>query len=61
MKDKTKALHAGYNEECYGAMSVSIFQTTAYRFKDSKHAANLFALKELGISIQDLQTQRLRF
>lgn len=48
MKDKTAALHAGYNQECYGAMSVPIFQTTAYEFRDSEHAANLFELKELG-------------
>ena len=48
MKDKTKALHAGYEKECYGAMSVPIFQTTAYEFRDSTHAANLFDLKEEG-------------
>jgi len=48
MQDKTVALHAGYNQECYGAMSVPIFQTTAYEFRDSEHAANLFELKELG-------------
>jgi len=29
-------------------MSVPITQTTAYAFRDSEHAANLFALKELG-------------
>ncbi len=48
MQDKTAALHAGYDQECYGAMSVPIFQTTAYEFRDSEHAANLFELKELG-------------
>lgn len=48
MYDKTVALHAGYDQECYGAMSVPIFQTTAYEFRDSEHAANLFELKELG-------------
>ena len=48
MQDKTIALHAGYDQECYGAMSVPIFQTTAYEFRDSEHAANLFELKELG-------------
>lgn len=48
MHDKTIALHAGYHQECYGAMSVPIFQTTAYEFRDSEHAANLFELKELG-------------
>ncbi len=29
-------------------MSVPIAQTTAYAFRDAEHAANLFALKELG-------------
>ena len=29
-------------------MSVPISQTTAYAFRDNEHAANLFALKELG-------------
>ena len=49
MKDNTIATHLGYNpKECYGAMSVPIFQTTAYEFRDSQHAANLFELKELG-------------
>ncbi len=48
MDDKTKALHIAYKEECYGSMSVPIFQTTAYKFKDSNHAANLFSLKEIG-------------
>jgi O-acetylhomoserine (thiol)-lyase len=48
MNDKTIAVQAGYNKECYGAMSVPIFQTTAYEFRDSAHAANLFALEEEG-------------
>ena len=34
-------------------MAVPISQTTAYAFRDSEHAANLFALKELEQSIQD--------
>jgi len=29
-------------------MAVPIYQTTAYEFRDVEHAANLFALKELG-------------
>lgn len=49
MQNETIAIHAGYNKkEGYGSMSVPIAQTTAYAFRDSEHAANLFALKELG-------------
>jgi len=48
MNDNTLAVQAGYEKECFGAMSVPIFQTTAYEFRDSEHAANLFELKELG-------------
>ena len=45
---QTKALHSGYEKGPHGAMAVPIYQTTAYEFRDSEHAANLFALKELG-------------
>ena len=31
-----------------GAVAVPIYQTTCYQFGDTEHAANLFALKELG-------------
>ena len=31
-----------------GAVAVPIYQTTSYQFRDTEHAANLFALKELG-------------
>ena len=49
MLDKTKAVRFAYNpNEHLGAMSVPIYQTTAYEFRDSEHAANLFELKELG-------------
>ena len=49
MQNETIALHGGYNKkEGYGSMSVPIAQTTAYAFRDAEHAANLFALKELG-------------
>jgi O-acetylhomoserine (thiol)-lyase len=49
MNKETIAVHAGYdNKEGYGTMSVPIAQTTAYAFRDAEHAANLFALKELG-------------
>lgn len=49
MQKDTIAVHGGYNnKEGWGSMSVPIAQTTAYAFRDSEHAANLFALKELG-------------
>lgn len=49
MNFETKALHSGYDiHASFGEMSVPIAQTTAYAFRDSTHAANLFALKELG-------------
>ena len=32
-------------------MAVPISQTTAYAFRDSEHAANLFVLKELGTNL----------
>ena len=31
-----------------GARAVPIYQTTSYEFRDSQHAANLFALAEIG-------------
>lgn len=48
MKQQTLALHAGYEKDSQGTMAVPIYQTTAYEFRDVEHAANLFALKELG-------------
>ncbi len=49
MQDKTIAVQFGYEkQEHLGAMSVPIYQTTAYEFRDSEHAANLFELKEPG-------------
>lgn len=48
MELQTKALHAGYEKGPEGTMAVPIYQTTAYEFRDTEHAANLFALKELG-------------
>ncbi len=46
---ETLALHAGWRaDEATGAVAVPIFQTTSYQFRDTEHAANLFALKELG-------------
>jgi O-acetylhomoserine (thiol)-lyase len=48
MDIQTLALHAGYDKDSQGTMAVPIYQTTAYEFRDVEHAANLFALKELG-------------
>ncbi|WP_428023201.1 O-acetylhomoserine aminocarboxypropyltransferase/cysteine synthase family protein [Arcobacter sp.] len=49
MQQDTIAIHAGYNKkEGWGTMNVPIAQTTAFAFRDAEHAANLFALKELG-------------
>lgn len=46
---ETLALHAGHRSDpTTGAVAVPIYATTAYEFKDTEHAANLFALKELG-------------
>ena len=46
---ETLALHAGYRADpATGAVAVPIYQTTSYQFRDTEHASNLFALKELG-------------
>src|SRR6476661_1898305 len=46
---ETLVLHAGpRNDDGTGAVAVPIFQTTAYQFRSTEHAANLFALKEFG-------------
>ena len=45
---QTEALHAGYDKDTQGTMAVPIYMSTAYEFRDVEHAANLFALKELG-------------
>lgn len=45
----TIALHAGQRADpTTGALAVPIYQTTSYAFKDTEHAARLFALKEAG-------------
>ncbi len=46
---ETKQIHAGQTaDEATGARALPIYQTTSYVFKDTEHAANLFALKEFG-------------
>jgi len=45
----TRQLHAGQSADpTTGSRSVPIYQTTSYQFRDTEHAANLFALRELG-------------
>ncbi|MGO9009596.1 MAG: O-acetylhomoserine aminocarboxypropyltransferase/cysteine synthase family protein [Bryobacteraceae bacterium] len=45
----TLALHAGQEPDpATGARAVPVYATSSYVFKDSEHAANLFALKEFG-------------
>lgn len=46
---ETLALHAGQQVDSdTRSRAVPIYQTSSYVFKDSAHAANLFALKEFG-------------
>ena len=45
----TRQLHAGQQPDpTTGSRAVPIYQTTSYDFKDTEHAARLFALKEFG-------------
>jgi O-acetylhomoserine (thiol)-lyase len=45
----TLAIHAGQQPDpTTGARAVPIYQTTSYCFKDTEHAARLFALQEFG-------------
>ncbi len=49
LKRETLALHAGQEPDPNtGSRAVPIYQTTSYQFKNTDHAANLFALKEFG-------------
>ena len=49
LKFETLQLHAGQEADpTTGSRAVPIYQTSSYMFKDSKHAANLFGLKEFG-------------
>jgi O-acetylhomoserine (thiol)-lyase len=46
---ETQALHAGYSPDpTTGSRAVPLYQTTAYQFRDTDHAAALFALQEMG-------------
>ena len=48
---ETLAVHAGQNphgDPATNARAVPVYRTTAYNFRDSKHGADLFGLRELG-------------
>lgn len=49
LKLNTISIHAGQQPDpTTGARAVPIYQTSSYVFKNTEHAANLFALKEFG-------------
>jgi O-acetylhomoserine (thiol)-lyase len=49
MKIETICLHGGHEPDpTTSSRGVPVHRTTAYVFRDTEHAANLFALKELG-------------
>jgi len=46
---ETLQIHAGQSPDpTTGARALPLYQTTAYQFRDTTHAANLFGLAELG-------------
>ncbi|HUF97520.1 MAG TPA: bifunctional o-acetylhomoserine/o-acetylserine sulfhydrylase [Ilumatobacter sp.] len=46
---ETKQIHVGGDADpTTGARAVPLYQTTSYEFRDTAHAANLFALAEVG-------------
>jgi O-acetylhomoserine (thiol)-lyase len=46
---ETRQIHSGQvPDPTTGARALPIYQTTAYQFRDTKHAADLFGLAELG-------------
>ena len=46
---ETQQIHAGQvPDPTTGARALPLYQTTAYQFRDTKHAADLFSLAELG-------------
>ena len=46
---ETRQIHAGQTPDpATGARALPIYQTTSFVFRDAQHAADLFALKELG-------------
>src|SRR3546814_19667223 len=46
---ETRQIHAGHTPDAEAsARAVPIYQTTAFTFRDTKHAADLFGLAEVG-------------
>ena len=46
---ETLALHAGWRADpATGSVAPPIYQTSSYQFRDTEHAADLFALKSAG-------------
>jgi len=45
---ETIALHAGQSVDSTQSRGIPVYRTTSYLFKSTLHAANLFALRELG-------------
>ena len=46
---ETQQIHSGQNPDSdTGSRSLPIYQTTAYQFRDTQHAANLFGIAEAG-------------
>ncbi len=49
MKLESLCLHGGTQPDpTTAARAIPVYRTTGYQFRDTEHAANLFALKELG-------------
>lgn len=49
MKFETLCLHGGYQPEPTTlSRAVPVYRTSSYQFRNTEHAANLFALRELG-------------
>ncbi len=49
INNETIVLHAGYRKDpTTNAVAVPIYQTSSYQFDSTDHAADLFALEELG-------------
>ncbi|MGE7763898.1 O-acetylhomoserine aminocarboxypropyltransferase/cysteine synthase family protein [Peribacillus sp. NPDC096540] len=48
LRFETLSVHGGLQVDETGARAVPIYQSNAYLFKDTDHAANLFGLKENG-------------
>ena len=49
MKLETLCLHGGQQPDpTTGSRAVPVYRTASYVFKNTEHAANLFALRELG-------------